>query len=630
MFYHPAPSQIGCDHGQGFTTVLVTSPNILKGDAAQSTLVLGMVRGSAEKTQLLAKFVGEDLQFLFQESPFVVSLKDRSSLQSVSDKPEPQPKRISRPKERAAPPRKRSSAPTRVVIGSRTCRCRKAVHASNPLGAIECQQCKESFHPACVGVADVRCCNGWICPICADLSSVSVSAATAVHSTTVPHVSASAAADLTDCDPTNTMFSMSCSDCSRDLAESAPRTTPPSCAKKLAVSPVICCDWPAMQAICGLQPGTNIKHYCPQCYITTKMPRSHSCAERTYSTMMADLAKIDGNVLHRNQQYAPVVSLNTATMIAQAPLHGMIGLVNDADDALYAKMQELDKKAKTKREEGPRRQSNGEVDAPAAEMDTRYRRMQLVIDSLREFQNARTSVIDLEATIKKKPWKRVKVKLSNPVQSQEEQQLEKEKKSLQAEIDEAEGPFTRKYASVLKGVGIVREKYHGGALNGNNCHKLLKKREEIITELRVFKCSGGTAIDVGWLDTIKMLLGKLANIFTLATANRPLCRHEVVQLRQHCIDFGEWYPGKIAKDLSYKGHRIAQHLWKYAEHWGRRGQSPGMHSEQFAEAIHQVVKKAATAWRSRYNGTPQQLQGIFLHVQRMTRVDRECEKEHRK
>ena len=160
--------------------------------------------------------------------------------------------------------------------------------------------------------------------------------------------------------------------------------------------------------------------------------------------MMADLAKIDGNVLHRNQQYAPVVSLNTATMIAQAPLHGMIGLVNDADDALYAKMQELDKKAKTKREEGPRRQSNGEVDAPAAEMDTRYRRMQLVIDSLREFQNARTSVIDLEATIKKKPWKRVKVKLSNPVQSQEEQQLEKEKKSLQAEIDEAEGPFTRK------------------------------------------------------------------------------------------------------------------------------------------------------------------------------------------
>ena len=610
--------------------MLVTSPNILKGDAAQSTLVLGMVRGSAEKTQLLATFMGEDLQFLFQESPFVVSLKDSSS----HEKPQPQPKRVSRPKQRAATAKKRSSSPTRVVIGSRTCRCLKAVHASSPLGSIECQQCKECFHPACVGVADVRCCNGWICPICADLSSVSAAAA-AVHSTTVPHVPAAAAADLIDCDPTNIMFSMSCSDCSRHLAEGAPRTTSPSCAKKLAVSPVICCDWPALQAICGLQPGTNIKHYCPQCYITTKTPRNRSCAERTYSTMMADLAQIDGKVLHRNQQFAPVVPLNTATMIAQAPLHGMIGLVNDADDALYAKMQELDKEAKTKRQEGPLKQANGKVDARAAEMDTRYRRMQLVVDSLREFQNARTeSVIDLEATIKKKPWKRVKVKLSNPVQSQEEQQLEKEKKSLQAEIDGAEGPFTRKYASVLKGVGIVREKYHGGSLNGNNCHKLLKKREEIITKLRLFKSSSGrsghtTAIDVEWLNTINTLLEKLANIFTLSTANRPLCRHEVLQLRQHCIDFGEWYPGKMSKDLSYKGHRIAQHLWKYAEHWGRRGQSPGMHSEQFAEAIHQVVKKAATAWRSRYSGTPEQLKGIFLHVQRLTRIDRECAKEKR-
>ena len=66
--------QIGCDHGQGYTTVLVTSPNIVKGDAAHSTLVLGSLRGSAEKTELLAKLVGEDLKFLSQESPFVVLL----------------------------------------------------------------------------------------------------------------------------------------------------------------------------------------------------------------------------------------------------------------------------------------------------------------------------------------------------------------------------------------------------------------------------------------------------------------------------------------------------------------------------------------------------------------------------
>ena len=34
-----------------------------------------MERGSAEKTELLAKLVGEELTFPVQESPFVVALK---------------------------------------------------------------------------------------------------------------------------------------------------------------------------------------------------------------------------------------------------------------------------------------------------------------------------------------------------------------------------------------------------------------------------------------------------------------------------------------------------------------------------------------------------------------------------
>ena len=67
--------------------------------------------------------------------------------------------------------------------------------------------------------------------------------------------------------------------------------------------------------------------------------------------MIADLAQINGEVYCRNQKFKPVVPLNTATMIAQAPLHGMIGLVNDADDAIHAKMKELDKIAKANSQE---------------------------------------------------------------------------------------------------------------------------------------------------------------------------------------------------------------------------------------------------------------------------------------
>ena len=157
-----------------------------------------------------------------------------------------------------------------------------------------------------------------------------------------------------------------------------------------------------------------------------------------------------------------------------------------------------------------------------------------------------------------------------------------------------------------------------------------------LTTLSTFKsreCLGGstrrsgdiTAVDTQWLDTMKTLLDKLAAIVELATANRPLCRHEVLLLKQRCIDFGQWFPGKVARDLTYKGHRVAKHLWQYAEYWGRRGHSPGLHTEQFGEAIHQVVKKAAGDWRKRKKS--EQLRGIFMQVQRATRVERECERE---
>ena len=49
--------------------------------------------------------------------------------------------------------------------------------------------------------------------------------------------------------------------------------------------------------------------------------------------------------------------------------------------------------------------------------------------------------------------------------------------------------------------------------------------------------------------------------------------------------------------------------------------------EQFGEAIHQVVKKAAGDWRKRKKS--EQLRGIFMQVQRATRVERECERERR-
>ena len=129
--------------------------------------------------------------------------------------------------------------------------------------------------------------------------------------------------------------------------------------------------------------------------------------------MMADLAKREGESFHRNQKFKPVVRLDTSTMIAQAPLHGVIGLVNDADKALQKKMDELDKIAKSKRQEAPLKKSNGEVDAIAAEMTARYERLRKATQSLEELQAARTQTVikHLRATGKGQPAKGVKFKL---------------------------------------------------------------------------------------------------------------------------------------------------------------------------------------------------------------------------
>ena len=146
--------------------------------------------------------------------------------------------------------------------------------------------------------------------------------------------------------------------------------------------------------------------------------------------MIADLEKKDGEVLHRNQKFAPVVQLDTSTMIAQAPLHGVIGLVNDADKVLQAKMEELDKIAKTKKQEAPLRKSSG-VDTFAAEMVARYERMQTIDRGLEDLQASRTETLTkhLRATLEGQPAKRVKFKLqtTNPVETAVEKKSRKDK-----------------------------------------------------------------------------------------------------------------------------------------------------------------------------------------------------------
>jgi hypothetical protein len=93
------------------------------------------------------------------------------------------------------------------------------------------------------------------------------------------------------------------------------------------------------------------------------------------------------------------------------------------------------------------------------------------------------------------------------------------------------------------------------------------------------------------LNPVAKLLDKVAEISELASAYRPLCKHEVLTLRKRCYDYGDFFPVAFGKTVTNKGHGVCHHLWRYNEIWAPRGQSSGLHVEQFAEAVHQMVKR---------------------------------------
>ena len=165
-------------------------------------------------------------------------------------------------------------------------------------------------------------------------------------------------------------------------------------------------------------------------------------------------------------------------------------------------------------------------------------------------------------------------------------------------------------------------------MNGNGVRQFYKQRVAIMAGLRqmqLFSIQGKPrplfgAEDNAWLDNISRLLDKVAEISELASAYRPLCKHEAVTLRKRCYDYGKFFPVAFKKTVTNKGHGTSQHVWRYNDYWTPRGQSSGLHVEQFAEAIHQLVKRLKRAFAS----TPKKArtEAMFQALQVITRVQR--------
>ena len=207
--------------------------------------------------------------------------------------------------------------------------------------------------------------------------------------------------------------------------------------------------------------------------------------------------------------------------------------------------------------------------------------------------------------------------------------MSKERKDLDEDLADCKnGPGRRLYSALKLRLGIQMQAMHGGTMNGNGVRKFYKQRVAIVAGLRqmqLFNIRGEPsplfgAEDKAWLDNISRLLDKVAEISELARAYRPLCKHEAVKLRKMCYDYGEFFPVAFHKTVTNKGHGICQHLWRYNDYWTRRGQSTGLHVEQFAELIHQLVKRLKRAFAS----TPKEerTEAMFQALQVYTRVQR--------
>ena len=184
------------------------------------------------------------------------------------------------------------------------------------------------------------------------------------------------------------------------------------------------------------------------------------------------------------------------------------------------------------------------------------------------------------------------------------------------------------YSALKSRLGIQMQEMHGGTMNGQGVRIFYSKRQEIMEGLRkmqLFSIQGEPrplfgAEDKTWLDNISKLLDKVAEISGLASAYRPLCKHEVLTLRKRCYDYGDFFPVAFGKTVTNKGHGVCHHLWRYNEIWAPRGQSSGLHVEQFAEAVHQMVKRI----KKNFMNQPrkERTEAIFRELQVHTRVQR--------
>ena len=169
-------------------------------------------------------------------------------------------------------------------------------------------------------------------------------------------------------------------------------------------------------------------------------------------------------------------------------------------------------------------------------------------------------------------------------------------------LEAAQGPFSQEFSNRLKKLHLKRCAYHGGALLGNDVHTVLQ-RENFCYLIKCLKpksikLTSGVHKEFGSMHIFQKaltLFSKIHAVYELATANRPLCQHEVALLKVRCYSLGNFLPVNFP-DASVKPklHVLVHHFGQKAEFCG----SVGIETEQLIEGMHPFVNRRSCQYCS--------------------------------
>ena len=342
-------------------------------------------------------------------------------------------------------------------------------------------------------------------------------------------------------------------------------------------------------------------------------PRTSHVQTSEYEKFSSNGARLDHAKRYHNVIAPSIIKTEIDGHLAAAPLHCLLGIVKKSIDIITQECITLD--------EAANHVDAGSINYIFTDMRNTLRAIQEAHDSISKWDGYRkqwehqhlTNVSFTTPADSSAMTSYVHIQRAHQQQQQLLHQHQQHLTLLEQQWQQQKGPFTAALDDVISSIGVHRQAYHGGSFLGNDCLKLLRNASKIADVLRPRTLSikptstqrprrrASSHLSHSPPQEIKKvfssyqssqraytLLHKTKQIFDLAYAARPLCKHEQVVFMMRACSFGCWFPRAYPNEtITPKMHITIFEMTKLLQRYG----TIGMFSEQAIESLHAVFNK---------------------------------------